>query len=246
LGYAVRIEAFEGPLDLLLYLIRKNEVEIYEIPIAQITQHYLDYIDVMQMLDLEVAGDFLVMAATLMQIKARMLLPSHGVEEEEDPRLDLIRQLEEYQLYKQAAETLADRESTYVHYFLREAGPGPVDLPESEDVLLDVTLFDLLSAFHEALDRVREEGRYEVTGPEIKLTDQVTFLREVLKEQKRVSFMEILVMLTTRMAMVVTLVAILELARTGELKIEQPDMYGDIWLIRGEPGVTFTPVETND
>jgi len=239
-GYAVRIEAFEGPLDLLLYLIRKNEVEIYDIPIAQITKQYLDYLEVMQMLDLEVAGDFLVMAATLMQVKARLLLPSAAADEEEDPRLELVRQLEEYQMFKKAAETLADREAEYVNYYLRESGPGPVELPEADDVVLDVTLFDLLRVFHEAIQRVGEEGRYEVTGSEVKVSDQIDFLRKKLRRKDRLAFSVILGQLETRMAMVVTLVAVLELARLGELKIEQPDLYGEIWLHAETPVVDLS------
>lgn len=239
MSYAVRIEAFEGPLDLLLYLIRKAEMDIYDIPIAQVTQQYLDYIDVMQGLDLEVAGDFLVMAATLMQIKARMLLPSPAVEED-DPRLELVRQLEEYQLFRQAANDLAEREEEYTQYYLRESGPGPVDLPESDELIIDVSLFDLLSAFHQATERVKEEGRYSVSGPEVKLADQVEYLREVLSTQKRVSLMEILSRLDTRLAMVVTIVAVLELARLAEVSLEQTDLYGDVWLTRKTPNISFT------
>lgn len=239
MSYAVRIEAFEGPLDLLLYLIRKAEMDIYDIPIAQVTQQYLDYIDVMQGLDLEVAGDFLVMAATLMQIKARMLLPSPPVEED-DPRLELVRQLEEYQLFRQAANDLAEREEEYTQYYLRESGPGPVDLPESDELIIDVSLFDLLSAFHQATERVKEEGRYSVSGPEVKLADQVEYLREVLSTQKRVSLLEILSRLDTRLAMVVTIVAVLELARLAEVSLEQTDLYGDVWLTRKTPNISFT------
>lgn len=239
MSYAVRIEAFEGPLDLLLYLIRKAEMDIYDIPIAQVTQQYLDYIDVMQGLDLEVAGDFLVMAATLMQIKARMLLPSPAVEED-DPRLELVRQLEEYQLFRQAANDLAEREEEYTQYYLRESGPGPVDLPESDELIIDVSLFDLLSAFHQATERVKEEGRYSVSGPEVKLADQVEYLREVLSTQKRVSLLEILSRLDTRLAMVVTIVAVLELARLAEVSLEQTDLYGDVWLTRKTPNISFT------
>jgi len=238
-SYAVRIEAFEGPLDLLLYLIRKSEMDIYDIPIAQVTRQYLDYIDVMQLLDLEVAGDFLVMAATLMQIKARMLLPAPAVEEE-DPRLELVRQLEEYQLFRQAANDLAEREEEYTHYYLRESGPGPVDLPESDELIIDVSLFDLLSAFHQAIERVKEEGRYNVTGPEVKLSDQVEYLREILSDQERVSLLETLSRLDTRLAMVVTIVAVLELARLAEVGLEQADLYGDIWLTRKTPTISFT------
>ncbi len=239
MSYAVRIEAFEGPLDLLLYLIRKAEMDIYDIPIAQVTQQYLDYIDVMQLLDLEVAGDFLVMAATLMQIKARMLLPSPAVEEE-DPRLELVRQLEEYKLFRQAANDLAEREEEYTQYYLRESGPGPVDLPESDELVIDVSLYDLLSAFHQAIERVKEEGRYSVSGPEVKLADQVEYLREVLSTQERVSLLETLSHLDTRLAMVVTIVAVLELARLAEVSLEQTDLYGDIWLTRKTPNISFT------
>jgi segregation and condensation protein A len=236
-GYAVHIEAFEGPLDLLLFLIRKNEMDISDIPIAQITQQYLGYLDVMKMLDLEVAGDFLVMAATLMQIKARMLLPTTTGEPEEDPRLQLVQQLEEYQMFKRAAEELAERESVYVHYFLREAGPGPVELPEEGEAVLDVTLFDLLRAFHEALERVREEGRYQVTGPDIKVSDQLILLRDLLATGGRIDFFEVLYRLDSRMAMVVTLVAVLELARLGEVRVEQAETYGRIWLVPCTPAV---------
>ena len=239
MSYAVRIEAFEGPLDLLLYLIRKVEMDIYDIPIAQVTQQYLDYIEVMQMLDLEVAGDFLVMAATLMQIKARMLLPSPAVEED-DPRLELVRQLEEYQLFRQAATNLADREEEYTQYYLRESGPGPVDLPESDELVIDVSLYDLLSAFHQAIERVKEEGRYSVTGPVVKLSDQVEFLRGILSNNERVSLLETLAMLDTRLAMVVTIVAVLELTRLAEVGLEQTDLYGDIWLIRKTTNISFT------
>ncbi len=239
MSYAVRIEAFEGPLDLLLYLIRKAEMDIYDIPIAQVTQQYLDYIDVMQLLDLEVAGDFLVMAATLMQIKARMLLPSPAVDEE-DPRLDLVRQLEEYQLFRQAASDLAEREEEYTHYYLRESGPGPVDLPESDELVIDVSLFDLLSAFHQAIERVKEEGRYSVSGPEVKVSDQVEYLRGIMSNRERVSLLETLSQLDTRLAMVVTIVAVLELARLAEVSLEQTDLYGDIWLTRKTPNISFT------
>jgi segregation and condensation protein A len=242
MSYAVRIEAFEGPLDLLLFLIRKNEMEISDIPIAQITQQYLAYLDVMKMLDLEVAGDFLVVAATLMQIKARMLLPTPTGFEEEDPRAELVQQLEEYRLFKQAAQELAERESTYIHYFLREAGPGPVELPEEDaEGMLDVSLFDLLQAFQDALERIREEGRYQVTGPEVKLTDQIEFLRSLLAGSKRIDFFEVLVKMDHRMAMVVTLVAVLELARLGELSVEQPEPYGPIHLVRRTPPVALVP-----
>jgi segregation and condensation protein A len=241
MGYAVRIEAFEGPLDLLLFLIRKNEMDIHDIPIAHITRQYLDYVEVMQLLDLELAGDFLVMAATLMQIKARMLLPSEALEDEEDPRLELVRQLEEYQLYRKAAETLAEREDTYANYFLRESGPGPVDLPDSEEIVLDVTLFDLLQAYQMALERIREEGQYQVHGPEVKVTDQIEYLRGLLGGTDRLSLMEILMRFDNRLAMVVTIVAVLELARLGELSMEQSELYGDLWLNRSTPAVNLQP-----
>ena len=240
MGYAIRIEAFEGPLDLLLYLIRKNEMDIYDIPIAQVTRQYLDYIEVLKMLDLEIAGDFLVMAATLMQIKARMLLPSPVLEEEEDPRLELVRKLEEYQLFRHAAENLADREELYTHYYLRETGPGPVTIRDSDEQVVDVSLFDLLTAYQQALERIREEGRYRVSGSEVKLTDQIEYLRDLLQADERISLMDALSRLDNRLVMVVTLVAVLELARLAEVGLEQPDLYGDIWLTRRSPAAAFS------
>lgn len=241
MGYAVRIEAFEGPLDLLLFLIRKNEVEIHDIPIAHITRQYLDYIEVMQLLDLEMAGDMLVMAATLMQIKARMLLPSQVLEDEEDPRLDLVRQLEEYQVFRKAAETLAEREEIFTKYYLRGSGPGPIDLPEPDEIILDVTLFDMLKAYQEALERIQEEGRYQVHGPEVKVADQIEYLRGLLRGTERLNLVDILMKFDNRLVMVVTIVAILELARLGELALEQSELYGDLWLNRKTPAVNFQP-----
>jgi len=240
MAYAIRIEAFEGPLDLLLYLIRKNEVEITDIPIADITQQYLDYVEVMQLLDLEVAGDFLVMAATLMQIKARLLLPSPELDDEEDPRLELVRQLEEYQLFRSAAERLAEREETYTHYYLRRGGAGPIEIPEPEDVVLDVSLIDLLKAYQDAVERVREEGRFQVGTAPVKVADQIEFLRNLLAGSERLHLSEVLAAFNSRMEMVVTLVATLELARMGELAIDQSDLYGEIWLQRCTPANPFT------
>lgn len=239
MSYAVRIEAFEGPLDLLLFLIRKNEMDIYDIPIARITQQYLDYIDVMKLLDLEVAGDFLLMAATLMQIKARMLLPTPAMEEEEDPRLELVRKLEEYQIYRHAAETLSGREEIYTNYYLRESGPGPVEFTEPEDIVLDVSLFDLLMAYQLALERVKEGGKYEVSASEVRISDQIDFLRGLLRDSERISLISALTELDNRLAMVMTLVAVLELARLGELNMEQTDLYGDIWLNRKASSISF-------
>jgi chromatin segregation and condensation protein Rec8/ScpA/Scc1 (kleisin family) len=137
------------------------------------------------------------------------------------------------------AEDLAGREDLYTHYYLRESGPGPVKLPDPDEVIVDVSLFDLLTAYQQALESIKDEGRYRVSGPEVKLADQVEYLRAMINENERVSLMEALKQLDNRLAMVVTLVAVLELARLAEIRLEQPDLYGDIWLIRGTPTVTF-------
>ncbi|MDH5769016.1 MAG: segregation/condensation protein A, partial [Nitrospirota bacterium] len=155
--YNIRIPVFEGPFDLLLHLIRENKIDIYDIPIAVITHQYLEYIEMMKELNLEIAGDFLVMAATLIHIKSRMLLPPDEEappEELEDPRLQLVRRLVEYQAFKESALNLKEREETWLKVFHREL---QLDEPDGELYLFDVNLFDLLNAFKKILDTAPPE-----------------------------------------------------------------------------------------
>lgn len=165
--YKVKLDVFEGPLDLLLYLIQKEEVDIYDIPISKITDQYLEYLELMQLLDLNIAGEFLVMAATLMHIKSKLLLPPDETEEidrqEEDPRAELVKRLLEYKKFKEAASELSERESTQKHFFARVgSGVKTDELPPPEDKFFEASLFDLITAFTKVLKDVPKDAFYQV------------------------------------------------------------------------------------
>jgi segregation and condensation protein A len=233
--YQVRLSNFEGPLDLLLYLIKKEEIDIYDIPIATITKQYLEYIEVMQELDLEVAGEFILMAATLIRIKVRMLLPRNveeGEEEEEDPREVLIHQLLEYKRYKEVAESLMEMEDHQRRLFPRSYFDWQEAYRTKEIILKEVSLFDLITAFKFALEHMPKETFHEVGAIGPTLEDQMAFLSNLLKEKERVTFTEIVDQLKERITVVVTFVAILELIRTHRIVVRQMSVFGDIWIIR--------------
>ncbi len=226
----VKLERFEGPLDLLLHLIKRDEVDIYDIPIAHITQQYLAYLDLMRSLDLEVAGEFLVMAATLMRIKARMLLPLPAPEEEEaeDPREELVQRLLEYRQFKEAAGALQEREADRRLRFERGLVPGEDEggpLP-----LAPATLFDLLDALNRVLARLPERSVYEVQGESFTLEDQMALIQRRLAEEHPLRFSRLLESCRVRMEAVVTFMALLELIRLGEVAILQSELFGEITL----------------
>jgi segregation and condensation protein A len=234
--YTVRTETFEGPLDLLLHLIKKNEVDIYNIPIATITRQYLDYLDVMKELNLDIAGDFLVMASTLIQIKSKMLLPlptddEQGEEEEEDPRAELVRRLLEYQKYKEAAITLSQRELLGRDLFARKfVAPELAEIqPEQEP--LEVELFDLLEAFRRILAQVPAQTFHEVGAEGLSIADRINELLLLLQGREAAGFEELFIGTITRDQVVVTFLAILELTRLKMIKLAQAQSFGTIWII---------------
>ena len=234
--YNVRLDVFEGPLDLLLYLIRKNEVEIYDIPVEAITTQYMEYLGLMRMLDLNIAGEFLVMAATLMMIKSRMLLPVEErqdleEEEDEDPRWDLVRQLVEYKKFKDAALFLSDLEERRENVFLRE-GEG-VQLGAVHDVAIhDVSIFDLITAFNQALGRVREESLPEIISDRYSVSEKVDQLMKLLLSEESVSLLGLFQKMTHRSEMICTFLALLELMRLKQVRAQQIGSFGDIVLTR--------------
>src|SRR6266542_2511314 len=184
-AYPVRLDKFEGPLDLLLHLIKKHEVDIYDIPIAQITQQYLAYIDLMQELNLDVAGEFLVMAATLIHIKSRMLLPRADPTQEdpeEDPREALVRRLLEHQKFKAAAELLHERETLRSAQWTRPDGPIADVAGEPEDPEIDVDLFSLMTAFRQVLERARQRPRVPLPPEQISIETRIEQLLARLSE----------------------------------------------------------------
>ena len=233
--YEVRLEVFEGPLDLLLHLIKKNEISIYEIPIALITHQYLEYLSLMKSLNLAIAGDFLVMAATLIHIKSKTLLPPSEIEEEEqeeDPRAELVRRLGEYKQFKEAADQLWEREKIWQNVFWKE--PTPVASEKEEFPPLEVNLFDLLDAFKEILERAPESHSMAITVEELSVKDKMNFILEEIEKEKSIAFRMLFQKDQTRMAVVVTFLALLELVRLGLLKAMQVESFGPIRLFQGE------------
>jgi len=229
-SYHIKLDRFEGPLDLLLHLIKKEEIDIYDIPIAHITLQYLSYIEMMQMLDLDVAGEFLVMAATLMRIKARMLLPASPVEEEEeeDPREELVRRLLEYKRFKEVAESLRGREDD--RRLLFERGFSEISYGDGEVELEETTLFDLLDALRQALARAAEVPVHEIEAEALDVVVKIEEISELLRKKGKVLFSELLEGARTRLDMIGTFISILELMRMGRAGAVQRKVFGEIWI----------------
>ncbi len=236
--YKVKLEVFEGPLDLLLYLIKKEEVDIYDIPIERITNQYMEYLTLMQMLNLDVAGEFLVMAATLMYIKSRMLLPvdqqvADAEEEEgEDPRWELIRQLVEYKKFKDAALQLGKREEEQAKIFTRRAGETEIEA-NAEPPLAEVSIFDLINAFNEVLKKAssREDFR-EIMEERFTVSDKIEEILYSLRERSEMIFSELFARAISRAEIVVTFLALLELIRLKRLKVRQESAFSEIRVLK--------------
>jgi segregation and condensation protein A len=227
--YQITIPLFDGPMDLLLHLIREHELDIYDIHISKITREYLDYLEVMRTLNLEIAGDFLVMAATLMQIKSRMLLPIDPSpdEPEEDPRLELMRRLVEYKKFKDAADQLQELEKGRSHLFPRNV-PGDLKEVGEEEHLVEVTLFGLLAAFKDVLIHTQEDVTAELVRPEITVSQKINDLMDMLQTDRRIVFRPVLTACRTKMEKVVALLALLELVRLKLVRVVQNTIFGEI------------------
>jgi segregation and condensation protein A len=223
LDYTFRLEGFEGPLDLLIHLIQKNELDIFNIPIALITEQYLEYLQLMKVLNLDIAGEYLLMASTLLYIKSRMLLPkSSGGEEEreEDPRAELVRRLLEYQKYKQAALELEKRPLLDRDVFIRLTPAESEEAPEEERI--EVNLLELLEAFRKVMERVKPEGFHEVVLESISVEDKIEEILILLeKENRSVAFHRLFSEQASRRVVIVTLLAILELVKMKRIRIFQ-------------------------
>ncbi len=221
---------------MLLHLIRKDEVDIYDIPVARIAEQYLEYIDLMTELNLEVAGEFLVMAATLAQIKSRMLLPpaeGEGEEEGVDPRMQLVERLLEYKKFKEAAEDLGARENLWRDVFVRSAKGAWEDSEEpKEEALFNFGLIDLLDAFKRVLTNVPAGKFHDVGGEGISITDRINQILEKLSGEKSLTFDGLFEGGLTRAQVVVTFLALLELARIRAVKIFQAEEFGVIRIMK--------------
>jgi segregation and condensation protein A len=243
----VQQEVFEGPLDLLLYLVKKEEVDIYQVNLTRIATQFIEYIEAMRQMDLDVAGEFLVMAATLMYIKSRELLPidqqvaAEAEEDIEDPRWDLIRQLVEYKKFKDAAAELQDWEIRRFNSFPRQ--PGKPELPpEPKNLKPEVTLYDLISAVSAVLKRFNKPSETrDVFEDKWTVSEKIEHLMNVLRNRTQIRFSELFAGSTSRTEVVVTFLAMLELIRLKQLAINQAEPFSEIVLSPGTPDIPVTP-----
>ena len=234
MSYKVKLDVFEGPLDLLLYLIKKNELDIYDIPISNITEQYLEYLELMRMLDLNIAGEFLVMAATLIHIKSKMLLPPEEKEilpeEEEDPREELVRRLLEYKRFKEVAGVLQDLEGQRKKMFTRST---VADI-ESEDKFFEANLFDLITALTRVLKDVPKEIFQEIIKDEFTVEQKVHDLLHMLVEKPVICLTELFKNAKSKLEIIAIFLAVLELIRLKEIIVAQKKSFDDIEVIRNE------------
>ena len=231
---SVKLPVFEGPLDLLLYLVEKNELEIYDIPIAAITHQYLEYLQFIEELNLELAGEFILMAASLIRLKAQLLLPRPVLEGEAvDPRSELVEALLEYQKYKRASLFLARQEEEEQKLATRQDFSF---IERKDEMILEksVNLFDLVAAFQKILGRLPSEGAaYEIDYTQVSLEERAAVIRRLLEQKTEVAFEELFVDLPVRLIMVVTFLAVLELAKRQEIYILQPSPFGPLRVRTG-------------
>ncbi len=240
--YKVKLEVFEGPLDLLLYLIKKEEVDIYDIPIAKITDQYLEYMELMQLLDLTIAGEFLVMAATLMHIKSKLLLPPDETdvesEEELDPRAELVKRLLEYKKFKEAAAELAQKESHQKHFYARVgSGINMDELPAAKDEFFEASLFDLITAFTKVLRDIPKEMFYQIIKDEFTVSEKIHDVLHMLVDNKKVMFTDLFKAAKNKAEIITTFLAILELIKIREISIIQHAHFGEIEIVKSAENI---------
>jgi len=235
MSYQIKLEIFEGPMDLLLHLIKKHELDIYSIPIALITQQYLEYIDLMKSLDMEIAGDFLVMASTLTHIKSKMMLPPPETPENEedgvDPRAELIRRLLEYKSFKEAAGSLENKEEAWSQMYTRSAEATPDVRVDDEPLLFDFHLFDLLAALKDIMARV-PDAKFEITAEAVSITEKISQILSRLETTESLLFSDLFEGSTSKAQVIGTFLALLELIKTRVIKAFQVEQFGAIRIMK--------------
>lgn len=235
--YKVKLEVFEGPLDLLLYLIKKEELDIYDIPIAKITDQYLEYLEFMKLLDLSIAGEFLVMAATLIHIKSKMLLPPDETpgegEEEVDPRAELVQRLLEYKQFKEAASQLSQLEQHQKHFFAR-VGSGvdkdALEVPEPE--YFEASLFDLITAFTKVLKDVPKDVFHKVIKDEFTVSEKIHDILHMMVARPVMYFTDLFKAAKSKFEIITIFLAVLELIRLKEIVVRQSAPFSEIEISR--------------
>ncbi len=233
-AYSVKVPVFEGPLDLLLHLIKQNKIDIYDIPISLITSQYLEYIEFMKELNIEIASDFLVMAATLIYIKSRMLLPPDETietSEQEDPRAGLVQRLLEYQAYKEASATLREREDIWTNAFSRILPDNNEFVMEPELYLFEVNLYDLMGALKNIITKIPPET-IRITRETLTVKDRISMILEKMELEHTLRFDRLFENDVTRVRIIVTFLALLELLKLGLARAYQDGEFGTIWIMK--------------
>jgi segregation and condensation protein A len=246
MSYKVKLNIFEGPLDLLLFLIKKEKIDIYDIPISRVTEQYLEYLKLMELLDLEIAGEFLVMAATLMHIKSKMLLPQDETDleaqEDEDPREELVRRLLEYKRYKEAAVQLQRMRDEHKDVFLRKGTGGKEKIVSDEGVdYFEASLFDLITAFRKVLKEVPRETFHKIIKNKFSVSDKIHEIYHILAKQPRIYFSSLFQNANDKDELIVIFLAILELVKMREILTVQKGFFEEIEIMRN-PELVKSPL----
>jgi segregation and condensation protein A len=235
--YRIKLTDFEGPLDLLLFFIKRDELDIYDIPIAKITKDFLEYLQYLQELDLDIAGEFIVTAAELMQIKVQLLLPRpEGEGEEElDPRAELVRRLLDYKRYKEMAgelQTMSVEQGKISYRKNFSYDPKTTEDPNEENLLRDVTLFDLIAAFKYVVDRMPRKHVHEINKLNVTLEDQIEYILNYFKSKSESTFLQMVESMAEKIRVVVTFIALLELIKQKQIGVRQVDPYGEMIIVK--------------
>jgi len=234
--YKIKLEQFEGPLDLLLFFIKRDELNIYDIPISKITREFLEYVNLIKLLDLEVAGDFILMASTLMHIKVRMLLPREVDEkgEEIDPRTELVAALLEYKKYKEMSEELSFFESNQRKISFR--GNYSIDPKETyseyEVLLKDVSIYDLAKSFKRIIEGIKEEPIHEIIKINVSIDEQIDHILKLIEDKLEISFLDLIEGMKEKIRIVVTFIALLELTKMGKIGIKAAKDFNNFTLYK--------------
>lgn len=238
--YRIKLDQFQGPLDLLLFFIKRDELDIYDIPISKITKEFLEYVNLIKVLDLEAAGDFILMASTLMHIKVRLLLPREVDEkgEEIDPRAELVQRLLEYKRYKEMSEDFSFFESNQRKISSRSNFSGDVieNPPEFSVLLRNITVYDLAKAFRKAMDNVKVEIVHEIKKIPVSIDEQMEFILDKLKQFNRLHFLSLISELREKIKIVVTFIALLELVKSGKIGIDETHDFNEFIIYGIENG----------
>ena len=238
--YKVKLNQFEGPLDLLLFFIKRDELNIYDIPIARLTKEFLEYVNLIKILDLEVAGDFILMASTLMHIKVRMLLPREIDEkgEEIDPRDELVKALLEYKRYKEMSEELSYFESNQRKKRFRGNFSEDIkEAPQEYDILLkNISIYDLAKSFKIAIEQLKDEPVHKVQKLNVSIDEQIQFIQQKLEEYQELHFLKLIEELKEKIRIIVTFIALLEMIKAGSISIQTTKLFNDFIISKKENG----------